>query len=44
MEGMPSKKNLTRVSRILQEYPCNTCTFLQGKDHLSCILQDFARI
>ena len=34
---VPSKK-------ILQEYLCNTCTFLQGKGNLSCILQDLARI
>ena len=29
---IPSKKNLTRVSRILQEYACKTCTFMQEKD------------
>ena len=31
------------VRKILQEYPCKTCTFLQGKDHLSSILQDLAK-
>ena len=31
------------VRKILQEYPCKTCTFLQGKDHLSCILQDLVK-
>ena len=38
------KKNLARVSGILQEYPCKTCTFLQEMDHLSCTLHYLARI
>ena len=38
------QKSCIPVRKLLQEYPCKTCTFLQEKDHLSCILQDLARI
>ena len=42
--SIPSKNNLTRVARILQEYACRTCTFMQEKDHLSCSCRNLARI
>ena len=39
---LPVRK-IYRVSRILQEYPCKVFTFLQGKNHLFCIMLNLLR-